>query len=126
MFKKGQMITGLIFNVVILLVIAKLATGSLNPFEVFRGESLFLKILVGFFMFAIVASLLGLAYQAMLSDVRCGKCGHPLMEFASAYGQPFRCRFCGKWFHKLCVQEDGGSMLEGCKQPDCPSGRTMY
>lgn len=121
--KRVQLISGLIFNTIIMLVIAKLSTGSLNPFEVFSGDSVFLKILMGFLMVVMGLNLLTLALVGRLKDKRCAGtgCGKPLVEFAGALGGPLRCRFCGRWFHSRCFKANGGSTMEGCRQPGCSS-----
>lgn len=123
MSKRAQLIGGLIFNTIIILVIAKLSTGSLNPFAVFGGDSLFLKILVGFFMVTMAGSALGLALTSSLKDKQCARagCGRPLIAFSDALGAPLRCRFCQRWFHSKCFKADGGGVIEGCRQPGCPS-----
>lgn len=123
MYKKGQIISGMITNVIILLVIAKLATGSLNPFEVFRGDSLFLKLVIGFFCFSLAMSVLLLLFQKGVENQRCAKDGLPLLEYAGSHGNPVRCNFCSRWYHGNCFQAGGGTVLGGCKQPHCPSGR---
>ncbi|MCX5673869.1 MAG: hypothetical protein NTX87_02575 [Planctomycetota bacterium] len=124
--KKSQVITAIITNVVIVLVISKLATDSLNPIEVFEGDRLWLKILVGFFLLVIFLSFASLLFAKGLQGVNCHKCGLPLLEYQSSHGNPVRCRLCGRWYHALCIKADGGSMMEGCKQSGCASERPEY
>ena len=128
MNKRAQLIGGIIFNTIITLVITKLAVGSLNPLDIFYGDSLFLKILVSFFMVITAFSFLGLIALGKLADQRCAGsgCGRPLMAFADAMGTPVRCLVCGRWFHRRCLKAGGGSAITGCQQPGCPSARTEH
>jgi hypothetical protein len=121
--KRGQLITGMVMNVIIMLVISQLATGALNPLEVFRGDSLFLKIVIGFFSLALVMSVVTLFFQGGLSNETCAKCGLPLLAYAGSHGNPTRCNFCKRWYHTNCFKANGGSFLEGCKHPPCPSAQ---
>ena len=128
--QKKQIIGGLITNTIIILVISKLATGSLNPWEVFRGNSLFLKIVVGFFCLSMLALLARWLMIIIIgSNEVCARvkpepgCGKLLMEFAPVLGDPVRCNFCQKWYHKMCFKAGGGTALGGCKQPHCSTGR---
>ena len=133
MYRKGQIIAAMITNTIILLVISRLATGSLNPWEVFRGDSLLLKVVAGLLCFGLLASVWRLVLIAgPLSDVVCARvkpeppCGKNLLEFAAVFGNPMRCPICRRWFHMSCFRANGGTMLEGCKQPNCPSGRSAF
>ena len=126
---KGKALFGVIFSLFILEVIAQLATGSLNPIEVFRGDKLLLKILVGFLglwsvgqvlMFVLVATIGG---DARCPSARCG--GRPLIKFAPALGGVVGCIFCGRQFHGDCFRAGGGRLAEGCKQPPCRSARSF-
>ena len=121
MYKKWQVIAGIVINVIIILVISQLATGSLNPIEVFKGEKTLFKIVVGFFLFTILMAFIQLLIIHGLRDKTCAKCGKSLTDFAGAYGNPVKCRFCNRWFHTMCLRSEGGSPFTGCKQPGCPS-----
>lgn len=121
--KKGQVIGGMVMNTIFILVVTQLSTGSLNPIEVFRGDSLLLKILIGFLGGTLVLGLLSLIILGSLDNVKCEKYGHSLTKFAGVYGNPIRCIACGRWYHTLCIKPDGGTALGGCKQANCPSGR---
>lgn len=125
---KWQTYFSLVVNITVILVISKLATNSLNPMEVFRGESLFLKIIVGFFSFILFMSILFLLFRGRLEDKRCAgeDCGRSLLDFAGPLGGPVRCNYCGRWFHKNCFTRGGGSVLTGCKQPGCETARTDF
>ena len=126
-FKRWQIILGAITSVFLILVITNLATGSLNPIEVFRGDNLLLKIVVGFFCFALlVGTPMQLLSLQAFTDKRCAKCGLPLLDYAGSHGNPTRCNFCKRWFHANCFKMDGGSTFQGCKQPNCPSGRNQF
>jgi hypothetical protein len=126
MFKKGQIIAGLISNTIFILVISKLATGSLNPIEIFKGDSILLKIFVGFLLFGFFAGIISLLFIGNLRDKVCPICGLPLMDYIGSHGKPVRCNYCQKWYHSLCFKKDGGSVFEGCKQPHCRSGSSPY
>lgn len=124
MYKTGYVIGGIVMNAIIVLVIAYLGTGSLNPIEVFRGDSLLLKVLEGVFLFFFAAGFLHLLIIRALRDKVCNKCGKPLLAYADVSGKPLRCNYCGQWYHTHCLRADGGSALRGCKQPGCPSAST--
>jgi len=125
MLKKSQVIAGIIINTILILVISKLATGSLNPFEIFRGDSILLMIVVGFLMFMIVMTLLSALWaRVVIGDRRCAACNNPLLSFAFSHGPPARCLRCGQWYHTNCLKACGGSVF-GCKQPHCPSGQAI-
>ncbi|HLB54196.1 MAG TPA: hypothetical protein VJK71_03755 [Gemmatimonadales bacterium] len=120
--KRAQIIIGLVMGTVIILVITNLSTGTMNPFEVFRGENLLLKILVGFFLAVIGLNLLNLLFgQNIYKDKVCAVDGKGLMEFASVYGPPMKCVYCKRYFHKKCFQANGGTMRGGCRKEPCPS-----
>ena len=121
--KKWQIYFGMIVQVTILLTISKLATDSLNPLEVFRGESLLLKIVAGFFIFALLLSVLNLIMRSRsgVEDRRCTLCGLPLFAAAGFRGAPIKCGFCERWYHRTCLKAEGGAMLRGCRQEGCPS-----
>ena len=123
--KKGQIISSMVLFTVILLVIARLETGSLNPVEIFRGDSLFLKIVAGFLILGLLQGVIQLRrLQGPLANLRCPSkhCdGKPLLEFAPVFGQPVRCVHCRRWFHHQCLKSNGGGLMEGCKQPGCSS-----
>lgn len=123
MYKKSQIISGMIMNVIIILVIAKLATGSLNPVEVFSGEDLFLKVLVGFFFFSLAMCVFLLLFRRGFANHRCAMDGLPLLDYVGSHGNPVRCSYCGRWYHTRCFQAGGGSLMGGCKQPHCSSCR---
>ncbi len=124
--KKGQIIVGMIFYITIILVISKLATGSLNPIEVFRGDSLFLKLIIGILLTMLVLGPLGLIYRQVLKERNCAKCGKSLVDFAGPFGNPLRCNFCGRMYHSKCFKAGDGSIFEGCKQPGCSSYRGEF
>ncbi len=126
MYKKWQIITGMVMYAVIILVISKLATNSLNPLEVFKGESLLLKIVVGFFCALILLSVVVILFQRGLEDQRCAKDGLPLVAYAGSHGNPVRCSFCSRWYHTNCFKANGGSVLTGCKQEPCPTARPAF
>ncbi len=126
MYKKGQIISGMVMYTIIILVISKLATNSLNPVEVFKGESLLLKIVVGFLLALMLLSVVAILFQKGLEDQRCAKDGLPLVAYAGAYGNPVRCNFCQRWFHGNCFKANGGTMLTGCKQEPCPTAHPAY
>lgn len=119
--KKSQLIGSLIFNTILVLVISKLATDSLNPFEVFHGDKLWLKLLIGFIMVTMAFGLLGLLVTRSLQDQDCAGCSKSLLAFQGAFGNPLKCMYCGRWFHTNCFKSKGGSAMEGCKHPGCPS-----
>jgi hypothetical protein len=116
------MISGLVFSTVILLVVTNLATGSLNPVEVFRQDNLFLKIVAGFLIFSMTMGVLKIIMNIVLGDKLCpsDSCGgKSLPRFEQAYGPATRCSHCGRWFHKKCLLSKGGGLLEGCKHTGC-------
>jgi len=121
--KKFQIYFGMIFATTLILVISKLATNSLNPLEVFRGESLLLKIVVGFLCLPLLAGPMNLYIRSRWEDKRCAgtSCGRSLVEFAQALGAPVKCMHCARWYHKNCFATGGGTFMGGCKQPGCPS-----
>jgi len=116
----------MITHVVIILVISQLGTGSLNPIEVFRGDNVLLKILVGFFLVLLAFTALLLVMMGQMGNERCAKCGNLLLQFAPVYGAPVKCRHCNRWYHTMCIKADGGSVFTGCRQPHCPSGHTQF
>jgi hypothetical protein len=124
--KKSQLVSALIFNTIILLVISKLATKSLNPVEIFRGDSIFLKIVAGFLCMTLLSSLIGFVFAGSFGDKSCGKCGKNLVQYAGALGKPMLCNYCKRWFHELCIKQEGGSTFGGCKQSDCVSGQNQF
>lgn len=126
MYKKGQIISGMVMYAIVILVISKLATNSLNPLEVFKGDSLLLKIVVGFLLALMLLSVVAILFQRGLEDQRCAKDGLPLVAYAGSHGNPVRCNFCTRWFHANCFKSNGGSVLTGCKQEPCPSARGPY
>ena len=126
MYNKAHLIAAIIINTVIVLVITHLATGSLNPLEAFKGDSLLLKIVVGFFMFAVVMCFVNILFAQSLAGVKCGKCGLPLLDYVSSHGKPLKCRLCSRYYHTLCVRADGGGAIQGCKQAGCPSAPAPY
>jgi len=128
MYKKWQITLGLILWAVVILVIAQLATGSLNPFEVFKEESVLLKIVMGIFLGMVGLSLIYLIFSRNLRNEICHAtgCGKPLLEFAGAYGNPIRCSFCRRYFHRNCFKEGGGTITQGCKQPGCSTYQGDY
>jgi hypothetical protein len=127
MYKKWQIYAGMIFQVGILLVISKLATDSLNPLEIFRGESLLLKIVAVVLLLIILMSMLNLLIAGgKMADQRCASCGLPLLGGATLRGTPFKCGFCNRYYHRDCIRAAGGAMLKGCKQPGCPSHHTEF
>ena len=126
MYKKGQIISGMVMWSIVILVISKLATNSLNPLEVFKGESLLLKLVVGFLCFLMVLSFGALLFQRGLEDQRCAKDGLPLIAYAGSHGNPVRCNFCRRWYHTNCFKSSGGTVMTGCKQEPCPTARGPY
>ncbi len=126
MFNRGQIIAGMFFNAIVLLLIAKFATGSLNPMEAFRGNSLLLKLIIGFFLLTLGMNVIALLFRKGLENERCAKDGLALLEYAGSHGNPVRCNFCGRWFHGHCFRAEGGTALTGCKQSPCPSARSEF
>jgi hypothetical protein len=125
--KKGQAISGLITATILILVITKLSTDSMNPVELFRSDAhWFLKLLVGFFLFGMVMQIIALLSLSKLKDINCGGCNRPLVEYASIYGAPLRCIRCGGWYHKNCFAAKGGTLGEGCKQNGCSSEHNLH
>jgi hypothetical protein len=123
--RKAQIIIGLIIAVSVVLVISKLATGSLNPMEVFSGDSLFLKILVGFFLFMILMQIIGLFFNPY-KDKNCSGCGNDLTTFVYSHGQPMKCPMCKRLYHRKCYMEKAEGLLSGCKRDGCPSAVAQY
>jgi len=125
MYKRWQIIWGWIFTVGIILLIAKLATGSLNPFEVFQGKSVLLKIVMGILMGSLALNVLTMPFRSGLKNKICASadCGKPLLAFAGALGNPVKCNYCRRWYHKNCFKAGGGALMEGCKRPGCPTYR---
>jgi len=123
--RKAQIIVGLIIAVTVVLVISKLATGSLNPIEVFSGDSLLLKILVGFFLFMILMQVISLFWNPY-KDKDCVGCGKDLTTFAFSHGQPMKCPVCKRLFHRRCYMEKADSLFSGCKREGCPSAVAQY
>ena len=122
--RRTQTIISLIVGTVIILVITNLSTDTMNPFEVFRGQNLLLKIVIGFFLLVMGLNLLNLLfggsiYRGQVCASR--ECGKGLMEFASALGPPLRCLYCKRLFHKKCFQANGGTLRGGCRMEPCPS-----
>ena len=126
MYKKGQIIAGMVMYAVVILVISKVTTNSLNPLEVFKGESLLLKIVVGFLCALMLSSVVAILYQRGLEEQRCAKDGLPLVAYAGSHGNPVRCNFCSRWYHTNCFKANGGSVLTGCKQEPCPTARPAF
>ena len=129
--KKWQIYSGMVFQVAILLLISKLATESLNPLELFRGDSLLLKIVGGFLLFALFMSVLNLFMRRSgsgLEDRRCAypPCALPLLDAAGLRGAPVKCGHCGRYFHRGCLKAEGGSVLKGCQQDGCPSRLAQF
>ena len=126
MYKKWQIITGMVMYAGVILVISKLATNSLNPMEVFRGDSLLLKLVVGFLCLLMVLSIGSILFQRGLENERCAKDGLPLVAYAGSHGNPVRCNFCSRWYHTNCFKANGGSVLTGCKQEPCSTARPAF
>lgn len=128
MYKRWQIIMGLIFWVAVILIISQLATGSLNPFEVFKGESVFLKVVMGICLGLLGLSLVTLPFRRVVKGKVCAapECGKGLMEFAGPLGNPIKCNFCGRWYHSKCFRAAGGTLLEGCKQPGCATYQRAF
>jgi hypothetical protein len=123
MYKKWQMVMGWIFTIGIILLISQLSTGSLNPLEVFKGDSLFLKIVVGVLLGLLALNLLTMPFRGSLKGKACLACGKSLLDFAGPLGNPMKCNFCGRWYHKNCFKAGGGTIWEGCKRPGCSTYR---
>ena len=122
--RKTQSIISLIVGAVIILVITNLATDTMNPFEVFRGDKLLLKIVVGFFLAVMGLNLLNLLFGGSIYRGQvCARdgCGKGLMEYAAVLGPPLRCMYCKRLYHKKCYQSNGGTLSGGCRMEPCPS-----
>src|SRR3990172_4994623 len=99
--RRGQTIFSLIIGTTIILVITNLSTGTVNPLEVFRGENLLLKIVIGFFLLLMGLNVLNLLFgHRIYAGQVCAReeCGKGLMEFASALGPPLRCMYCKRLY----------------------------
>ncbi|HLG06159.1 MAG TPA: hypothetical protein VI383_08420 [Gemmatimonadales bacterium] len=122
--KKAQSVMSLIVGLVIILVITNLSTDTMNPFEVFRGQNLLLKIVIGFFLAVMGLNILNLLFGGKIyeGEVCAGReCGKGLMAFAAVLGPPIRCMYCKRLFHKKCFQANGGTLRGGCRMEPCPS-----
>lgn len=124
--KKAQIISGMVMYGIVILVISKLATNSLNPLEVFKAESLLLKLVVGFLCLLMLLSVAAILFQKGIENERCAKDGLPLVAYSGAHGNPVRCNFCRRWYHSNCFKSNGGSVLTGCKQEPCPTARDEF
>ena len=71
MQRTGQIVAGMIVNIIITLVISHLATSSLNPVEVYRGDSLLLKLVMGFLNFVLLMSLISVAWIPVVGRQIC-------------------------------------------------------
>lgn len=115
-------------SVVVILVISKYATNSLNPIEALTEDNLLPKIIIGFSCFILAINVLAFLFRQTLEDERCAKvkCHLPILKYSDALGIPVRCNSCLRWYHSLCVKEDGGSAIGGCRQAHCPSGSDQF
>jgi len=128
------------FLLIAMVVVSYRTTKSLNPLAVYSSGGIISKILVSLIAILIGASLVQMAFAALLrtmvriggnarqaDDVYCPGCGLPLIKFMSAYGPPVLCVQCKRVWHNgpSCFNKDlppGVGMIHLC--PICLRGGT--
>ena len=91
---------------IILEILSISVMDSIKPWAILHHDSLLLKILGWYFTIQLIILLLAAwtTHTFISVDAVCLICQKNVRDFSAVYGPPIKCRRCGRFSHKMCLE----------------------